>query len=125
MVTSLSELRKNRTSVLDKVIKDLDSNGRQEDNRFWKPTRDKAGNGSAIIRFLPPLNGDELPWVKEYSYGFTLNGKWYINPSPSTIGLPDPVMEINGAAYASKDDPRSKKLRNVNAVLNTLATSMW
>lgn len=112
MVTSLSELRKNRSSVLDKVVKDLDNNGRQEDTRFWKPTRDKAGNGSAIIRFLPPVNGDELPWVKTYSVGFQgPTGKWYINESPSTIGLPDPVYEINQAAYASKDEAQIEEAK--------------
>lgn len=108
MATSLSELRKNRGSQLDKVIKDLDSGGRKsEDERFWKPTRDKAGNGSAIIHFLPPMNGDELPWVKTFSYGFKgETGNWFIEESPSTIGKPDPVMELNAAAYASKDESR-------------------
>jgi gp32 DNA binding protein like len=111
MATSLSELRKSRTSILDKITKDLDSGGNRrndEDNRFWKLSRDKSGNGSAIIRFLPPVNGDELPWVREFSYGFQskTTGKWYINLSPSTIGQPDPVMEYNAAAYASKDEAR-------------------
>jgi gp32 DNA binding protein like len=111
MATSLSQLRKSRSSTLDKIVKDLDSGGARrsdEDNRFWKITRDKAGNGSAVIRFLPPVNGDELPWVKEFSYGFQSKstGKWYINLSPSTIGLPDPVMEYNAAAWASKDEDR-------------------
>lgn len=110
MATSLSELRKSRSSMLDKIVKDLDSGGKrnnEDDSRFWKLNRDKAGNGSAIIRFLPPVNGDELPWVKTFSYGFQgPSGKWYINESPSTIGLPDPVMEYNAAAYASKDEER-------------------
>lgn len=110
MATSLSELRKSRSSMLDKIVKDLDSGGKrntEDDSRFWKLNRDKAGNGSAIIRFLPPVNGDELPWVKTFSYGFQgQSGKWYINESPSTIGLPDPVMEYNAAAYASKDEER-------------------
>lgn len=116
MATSLSELRKSRSSMLDKIVKDLDSGGRrnEEDNRFWKLNRDKSGNGSAIIRFLPPVNGDELPWVKEFSYGFQskTNGKWYINLSPSTIGQPDPVMEYNAAAYASKDEARIEDAKN-------------
>lgn len=106
MATSLSELRKARGSLLDKVIKDMDNeNRRSDDDRFWKPTRDKAGNGSAIIHFLPPMNGDELPWVKTYSFGFQgPTGRWYIEESPSTIGKPDPVNEMNIAAYTSKDE---------------------
>lgn len=109
MATSLSQLRKNKASMMDKIVKDLDSGGKQfsneEDKRFWKITRDKAGNGSAVIRFLPAVNGDEIPWVRLYSYGFRgPSGKWYINDSPSTIGLPDPVMEYNGDLYARGDD---------------------
>ena len=116
MATSLSELRKARGSMLDKIVKELDSGGQkrnEEDNRFWKLTRDKSGNGSAIIRFMPPVNGDELPWVREFSYGFQgkQTGKWYINLSPSTIGQPDPVMEYNAAAWASKDEERMADAR--------------
>lgn len=116
MATSLSELRKSRSSMLDKIVKDLDSGGKrnnEDDSRFWKLNRDKAGNGSAIIRFLPPVNGDELPWVKEFTFGFTsqTSGKWYINASPSAIGLPDPVVELNAADWASKDETRIEQAK--------------
>lgn len=114
MATTLSELRKSRSSMLDKIVKDLDSGGRrnEKDDRFWQLSRDKSGNGSAIIRILPPTNGDELPWVKEFSYGFkSETGKWYINLSPTTIGLPDPVAELNSAAYASKDESRIEEAK--------------
>ena len=105
MATSLSALRKNKASMLDKIVKDLDSGGKRndKDDRFWSISRDKAGNGSAIIRILPPVNGDDLPWVKNFSYAFQgPTGKWFINESPTSIGLPDPVAEYNAAAYASK-----------------------
>lgn len=115
MATSLSALRKNKSSMLDKIVKDLDSGGKRNDSddRFWTISRDKAGNGSAIIRILPPVNGDELPWVKNFSYGFKgPTGKWFINESPTTIGLPDPVAEYNSAAYASKDEARIAEAKN-------------
>lgn len=115
MATSLSALRKNKSSMLDKIVKDLDSGGKRNDSddRFWTISRDKAGNGSAIIRILPPVNGDELPWVKNFSYGFQgPTGKWYINESPTAIGLPDPVAEYNSAAYASKDESRIAEAKN-------------
>jgi len=112
MATTLSQLRKNKSAMMDKIVKDLDSGGKQfnkdEDKRFWKLVQDKAGNGSAIIRFLPPVNGDEFPWVRVFSYGFkTATGKWYINDSPSTIGLPDPVLEYNGQCYARGDEGKA------------------
>lgn len=128
MATSLSELRKSRGTMLDKIVKDLDSGGKrnEKDNRFWSITRDKAGNGSAVIRILPPVNGDELPWVKSFSYAFQNpgTGKWYIQDSPTAIGLPDPVAEYNAAAYASKDESRieeaKKRKRRNQFIANVL-----
>lgn len=115
MATSLSALRKNKSSMLDKIVKDLDSGGKknEKDDRFWTISRDKAGNGSAIIRILPPVNGDELPWVKSYSYGWQskTTGKWYINESPTAIGLPDPVAELNASDWASKDEDRIEQAK--------------
>lgn len=114
MATSLSELRKSKASMLDKITKELDSGSRREkDDRFWTVTRDGAGTGSAIIRFLPPVNGENIPWVKSFSYGFKgPSGRWYINESPSAINLPDPVMEYNSEAYASKDEERIADAKN-------------
>ena len=38
------------------------------DDRMWKPSVDKAGNGYAVIRFLPTVEGDDLPWAKFMFY---------------------------------------------------------
>ena len=79
-----------------------------EDNRFWKPERDKAGNASAVIRFLPRTEGDELPWVKMFSHGFQgPAGKWYIENSLTTINEPDPVGELNSKLWNSSTDDTS------------------
>ena len=55
-LTDFSSLKKNRSKTLDKLNSQLDkisSNSYQDPNagKFWKPTRDKAGNGFAVIRF--------------------------------------------------------------------------
>ena len=128
MATSLSELRKSRSSMLDKIVKNLDSGGarKEKDDRFWSLTRDKAGNGSALIRILPPMGEDELPWVKNFTYAFKseTTGRWYIQESPTTIGLPDPVAELNSAAYASKDEAQieeaKKRRRQSKYIANIL-----
>lgn len=79
-----------------------------EDNRFWKPERDKAGNASAVIRFLPRTEGDELPWVKIFSHGFKgPAGKWYIENSLTTINEPDPVGELNSKLWNSSTEDTS------------------
>lgn len=79
-----------------------------EDNRFWKPERDKAGNATATIRFLPRTDGDELPWAKIFSHGFQgPAGKWYIENSLTTINEADPVGELNSKLWATSTDDNS------------------
>lgn len=67
------------------------------DERFWKLERDKAGNGSAIIRFLPApaVDGEDgLPWVRIFNHGFKgPTGKWYIENSLTTLDQKDPVNQ--------------------------------
>lgn len=96
-----------------------------EDTRFWKPERDKAGNATATIRFLPRAEGDELPWVKIFSHGFQgPAGKWYIENSLTTINEPDPVGELNSKLWASSTDdnsPGRKQARAQKRRLNYIA----
>ena len=40
------------------------------DERLWKPELDKTGNGYAVIRFLPAIKGEDLPWAKVWSHAF-------------------------------------------------------
>lgn len=59
-----------------------------KDDRFWKLTVDKSGNGYAVIRFLPAMEGEELPYVLRYEHAFQdkNTGKWFIDNCPTTIG---------------------------------------
>ena len=98
-------------SRLTKEIEKLNSpvqTERKDDPRFWKLERDKAGNGSAIIRFLPiapmDINNEEaLPWVRIFSHGFIgPTGKWYIENSLTTLGQKDPVGELNTTLWGDR-----------------------
>tara|TARA_B100001250_G_scaffold414531_1_gene453609 strand:+ start:2344 stop:3249 length:906 start_codon:yes stop_codon:yes gene_type:complete len=71
------------------------------DDRLWKPQMGKDGIGSAIIRFLPPAKGNELPWAKVWSHAFQGPGGWYIENSLTTIGGNDPVGELNRTLWNS------------------------
>ena len=42
------------------------------DERIWKPVMDKTGNGYAVIRFLPAVKGESLPWAKVWNHAFPL-----------------------------------------------------
>jgi len=63
---------------------------------LWKPELDKSGNGYAVIRFLPAVEGEDLPWAKIWSHAFQgPTGQWYIENSLTTISHKDPVSEHN------------------------------
>lgn len=80
---------------LKQDVAKVSSNGFEKDTRFWQPTTDQSGTGSAVIRFLPATSEDALPMVKVMSHGFKNNGKWFIEECPKTIGLPCPACEAN------------------------------
>jgi hypothetical protein len=104
---------------------------RQADERFWKPTVDKAGNGYAVIRFLaaPAVDGDDaLPWVRVFSHGFKgPTGRWFIENSLTTLGLKDPVSDFNSELWNSTtddDSPARKQARTQKRKLGYIANIM-
>jgi hypothetical protein len=123
MALDFAALKKNRGSFdslmkeVEKIAQPTTQGDSQKDDRFWQPEVDKAGNGSAIIRFLPPPKGEELPWVRIWNHGFQgPTGKWYIENSLTTIGKADPVSELNTELWnsgieANKDLVRKQKRR--------------
>ena len=66
------------------------------DERLWKPELDKSGNGYAVIRFLPAIQGEDLPWAKVWNHAFQgPTGQWNIENSLTTLNQKDPVSEHN------------------------------
>ena len=116
---SFANLKKqSRTgSLTDKLIKSvekLNEKGNGADERIWKPSVDKTGNGYAVIRFLPEAEGNELPWARVYTHAFQGPGGWYIENSLTTIGQKDPLGEYNRELWnsgneADKDTVRKQK----------------
>jgi len=91
---SLEELRsRNSGGKLDKLLKAVlkTTAGRSNsysNDEYYYPERDKAGNGSAIIRFLPGLETEDFPYyVERLEHGFKSDtGQWYIENCPRTLG---------------------------------------
>ena len=121
---AFKDLKKNRGRNIDKLVQEaekINTGGGQQnkygDDRIWKPTVDKAGNGYAVIRFLPAAEGEELPWVRYWDHGFKgPTGLWYIERSLTSIGQQDPVSEMNSRLWNSgreedKETARSRKRR--------------
>ena len=72
------------------------------DERLWKPELDKTGNGYAVIRFLPAVEGEDMPWAKIWNHAFQgPTGQWYIENSLTTLGQKDPVSELNSSFWNS------------------------
>jgi len=91
-----------RSNSLDKLLNAVkEESAPQEkksyvDERLWKPELDKAGNGYAVIRFLPAIEGEDMPWAKIWNHAFQgPTGQWYIENSLTTVGQKDPVSEHN------------------------------
>lgn len=103
---SFADLKRNSTSNFDKLNKELSklntsNENKGADDRYWKAEVDKAGNGYAVIRFLPAPNGEDLPFVRVWDHGFQGPGGWYIENSLTTIGEADPVGEYNSKLWNS------------------------
>jgi hypothetical protein len=74
----------------------------KKDERFWYPNVDKAGNGYAVIRFLPAPGNEDVPFIRMFEHGFKgPTGSWYIENSLTTIGKTDPVGEYNTMLWNS------------------------
>jgi hypothetical protein len=101
------------TQELAKISTQSDSKG---DTRFWYPNTDKAGNGYAVIRFLPAPPNEDVPFVRIFEHGFKgPTGVWYIENSLTTIGQTDPVGEMNSRLWNSTTDDESPARKQARA----------
>lgn len=132
MSLSLADLKKSRSLDFGNITKALskttESGYSKDEDEYYKPTRDKAGNGSAVLRFLNTTAGDELPWVQIYSHAFQgPTGRWYIENCRSTLGEDDPVNVANKALWATGNEKDKeivrKQKRKLQYVANILVIS--
>ena len=99
------------TEKLVKQVEKMNTTSGGADERLWKPEMDKTGVGSAVIRFLPAPDGEDVPWVKMYTHAFQGPGGWYIENSLTTIGQKDPVSEYNRGLWNSGSDKDKDTVR--------------
>jgi len=113
--------RKSQNSFADLAKKLEESSSSNVDTRFWKPSVDAAGNGFAVIRFLPEPDGEDMPFVKLYSHAFQGDGGWYIENSLTTNGGKDPVAELNRRLWNSGRDSDKEVARKQKRKLSYYA----
>jgi hypothetical protein len=100
------------TAKLVKEVEKMSSTNSGVDERFWRAEMDKTGVGSAVIRFLPAPEGEELPWAKMYSHAFQgPGGSWYIENSLTTIGQKDPLGEHNRELWNTGSETNKEIVR--------------
>jgi hypothetical protein len=114
---------KKASGLTDKLTKAIEDKNKgsfaKDDERFWQPEVDKAGNGYAVVRLLdaPAVDGEDgLPWVQVFNHGFQGGGGWYIENCPTTVGGKCPACEHNNKLWnsgieANKDIVRKQKRR--------------
>jgi hypothetical protein len=130
---SFQDLKRSKGNTIAKLVSAASGESSPEkksyvDERIWKPTVDKMGNGYAVLRFLPAAEGNDLPWVRYWDHGFKgPTGQWYIEKSLTSIGQQDPVSESNSKLWNSGDD-RDKEIarerkRRLHYVSNVLVES--
>ena len=129
MSLSIADLRALRSKGFGQITEALNKKSEyaRDDDNFFKLTADKAGNASAVIRFLPKHADDELPWVTYYSHGFQGdNGRWLIDNCPSSLNQPCPVCEATRKLYQGTDDDKkigAKRKRRQHYVSNIMVIS--
>ena len=126
---------KSRTSDISKLVTaaqeasgSTKKTNKYTDERQWKPTVDDNGNGYAVIRFLPAMEGQDMPWVRYWDHGFKgPAGQWYIEKSLTTLGSKDPVSELNSRLWNSgiEDDKETarRQKRRLHYVSNILVVN--
>lgn len=129
---SFADLKRNRTDLASLVAaasSDEQKTENRNDDRFWQPTRDKAGNGYAVVRFLPGDTEATTPWVRYWDHFFKgPTGQWYVEKSLTSIGKPDPLAEANSRLWNEDGSEEAKRIvrerkRQLRHVANVLIIS--
>lgn len=123
-------------SSLEKLAKKVEEQAKgnnYNDERYWQPTTDKAGNGTAVIRLLPTppqdleANEEALPFVKYYDHNFKGAGGWYIEKCLTTLGKADPCADYNNKLWNTNEKDNQaiarKQKRNTRYVSNVYVVS--
>lgn len=128
---SFSDFKKKSKNSIEQLAKkleqDIGTKKDYKDDRFWRPELDKTGSGYAVIRFLPAVEGEDIPWAKIYSHAFRGKGGWFIENCPTTKNEKCPICEMNNELWNSgiesdKNIARDRK-RKLNYISNILVIS--
>ncbi len=118
MPTTFKSMKTSSQTEFQKLIEKTnalnESSFRKDDERYWQPTVDKAGNGFAKIRFLPRVDAEDLPYVRYWDHGWQGPGGWYIELSRTSLKNKngeteaDPCTEYNNLRWQEGENSRGR-----------------
>lgn len=121
MTDMWEQLKQNQNTALENAKKTASKHSSDnKDSRFWELSRDKGGNGSAVIRFLPPVAGENEFMVHSIVHFFPANeggGKgnaYYVEHCPSMWSDGDydcPVCDANKETWDDNNEIAKKIVR--------------
>jgi hypothetical protein len=125
---SLENLKANRKSSISDILAEMDKfnqkpkfDSKEDDERFWYPAVDKAGNADALIRFLPACESEKIPFVRFFEHTFQgPTGQWIVREMcPTTRGGKCPICEYNRTLWNSGNQAQaSKQKRRLQFISN-------
>lgn len=116
-----------RTMNFDKMVENAQKVGThgqkketKNDERYFQIIKNKDGNHSSVIRFVPPREEDDTFFIQEFSHSFEVDGRKLFTKCPTTIGLECPICEYNRdnwKTYSEKQQmARKRKLKYVSNI---------
>jgi len=115
--------KRDYSSIMSQSKKEVNYSNKKKDERFWQPTRDKEGNGFAIIRFLPNGNPTGLPFKPVFKHVANIAGKFFIEKCPSTLKKECPICEWNRLQPREWVLEEGKTYRKKSYISNILVVS--
>lgn len=126
-MNSLAELKASSQKTLQTLVQESQKSKftSNDDDRFWQPTVDSAGNAKAVIRFLPAKQGEKMPWVNYFEFAFQVEhtGKWYFERSLQSLGQKDPCAEYKNKIWNTDNELAKTMKRKQYFISNILVVN--
>lgn len=118
-----ADLKRNRGNKFDALKEKINSqestNKNNDGDDFWTPTVDKKTNrATAVIRFLPAPDGEDMPYAKYWDHFFKGPKGYYVEKSLTTLGKDDPLSEYNSELWNTGLESNKKIVRDQKRRLN-------
>jgi hypothetical protein len=126
MSNFLEKYKKTQSEQLNALLSQMSDQEKKvsgtTDNRWWKLTLNSKNEGEALIRFLPPKDGELQSYARYFDHSFKgPTNKTYWEKSLKTIGKKDPVIEYNSQLWATNNPEDIAQARAQKARENFVA----